>query len=226
MDKSSPLAEIADEPLSRRGFLGRSVKYLSVAAAGTFLYTWRVEPHWVEVVERAMPIAGLPTSMVGKRLIQVSDLHAGPIVDQTFLKASLERIAELQPDAIVVTGDFMTCHGEESIAQTIDALQSLPKAPLGRLAILGNHDYGSQWRQDRVADALCRELERIDLRVLRNEVASVGDLQIAGIDEFWARSHFQPELALRDLHTGRAAVALCHNPEGADRPAWAYFLLA
>jgi predicted MPP superfamily phosphohydrolase len=223
MDMSSPLAESADAPLSRRGFLGRSVKYLSVAAAGTFLYTWRVEPHWVEVVERAMPIAGLPTSMVGKRLIQVSDLHAGPVVDQAFLKASLERIAELRPDAIVVTGDFMTCHGEESIAQTIDALQSLPAAPLGRFGILGNHDYGRRWSQSRVADALSRELERIDVRLLRNETASAGELQIAGIDEFWAGRHFQPELALRDLHTDRAAVALCHNPDGVDQPAWADF---
>ena len=209
--------------MSRRRFLGRSVKYLYLAAAGTFLYTWRIEPHWVEVVERAMPIAGLPTSMVGKRLVQVSDLHAGPVVDQAFLKASLEGIAELRPDAIVVTGDFMTCYGDESIAQTIDALQSLPAAPLGRFGILGNHDYGNRWSQNRVADSLSRELERIDVRMLRNETASAGDLQIAGVDEFWTGVHFQPELALRELHTDRAAVALCHNPDGVDQPQWASF---
>jgi predicted MPP superfamily phosphohydrolase len=223
MDQTSPVVESAIEPVSRRRFLGRSVKYLSFAAAGTFLYTWRVEPHWVEVVKRAMPIAGLPTSMVGKRLVQVSDLHAGPVVDQAYLKASLERIAELRPDAIVVTGDFMTCYGDESIAQTIDALQSLPAAPLGRFGILGNHDYGNRWSQNRVADSLSRELERIDVRMLRNETASAGELQIAGVDEFWTGVHFQPELALRELHTDRAAVALCHNPDGVDQPQWAGF---
>lgn len=223
MDQTSPAVESASEPVSRRRFLGRSVKYLYLAAAGTFLYTWRIEPHWVEVVERAMPIAGLPTSMVGKRLVQVSDLHAGPVVDQAFLKASLEGIAELRPDAIVVTGDFMTCYGDESIAQTIDALQSLPAAPLGRFGILGNHDYGNRWSQNRVADSLSRELERIDVRMLRNETASAGDLQIAGVDEFWTGVHFQPELALRELHTDRAAVALCHNPDGVDQPQWASF---
>jgi len=223
MYQTSPAVESASEPVSRRSFLGRSVKYLSLAAAGTFLYTWRVEPHWVEVVERAMPIAGLPTSMVGKRLVQVSDLHAGPVVDQAFLKASLEGIAELRPDAIVVTGDFMTCYGDESIAQTIDAIQSLPAAPLGRFGILGNHDYGNRWCQNRVADSLSRELERIDVRLLRNETASAGELQIAGVDEYWAGPHFQPELALRELHTDRAAVALCHNPDGVDQPQWAGF---
>ncbi|BBO30513.1 metallophosphoesterase [Lacipirellula parvula] len=193
---------------------------MGAVAAATMLYTWRVEPHWVEVVERPLPIAGLPPSMVGKRLVQVSDLHVGPVVDQDYIISSLERIAELRPDAIIVTGDFMTCHGDESVAQTLDAMRALPPAPWGRLAILGNHDYGSRWRQDYVADALCRGLEKMDVRVLRNEVAMVGDLQVAGVDEYWAGKHFQPERALRDLDTGRAALALCHNPDGVDQPQW------
>ena len=221
MDKSSLIAEIADEPLSRRGFLGRSVKYLSFAAAGTFLYTWRVEPHWVEVVEWPMPIEGLPTELVGKRLVQVSDLHAGPIVDQNFLTSSLEGIAELRPDAIVVTGDFMSCDGDESIGQAMDALRALPTAPLGRLAILGNHDYGEGWVKDRVANKLCDGLVQLDIRPLRNEVADLGVLQVAGIDDLWAGRHFQPERALRDLSSDRPALALCHNPDGVDRPEWA-----
>lgn len=220
MDSSSPTVEIAGEPLSRRGFLGRSVKYLSFAAAGTFLYTWRVEPHWVEVVEWPMPIEGLPTELVGKRLVQVSDLHAGPVVDQNFLTSSLEGIAELRPDAIVVTGDFMTCDGDESVAQAIDAMRALPTAPLGRLAILGNHDYGRRWRQDGAAAQLCSGLEKLDIRPLRNEVGAIGGLQIAGVDDFWT-SHFQPERTLRDLATDRPALALCHNPDGVDQPAWA-----
>jgi predicted MPP superfamily phosphohydrolase len=170
-----------------------------------------------------MPIVGLPSSMVGKRLVQVSDLHAGPVVDQSFLKASLEGIAELRPDVIVVTGDFMTCDRDESIAQVIDALRSLPAAPLGRFGILGNHDYGHRWSHIDVADSLSRRLERIDIRMLRNETASAGELQIAGVDEFWTGPRFQPELALRDLHTDRAAVALCHNPDGVDQPQWADF---
>ena len=206
--------------LSRRRFLGRAIKGLGVAAAGTFLYTWRVEPHWVEVVRQRLPIAGLPHELIGKRLVQVSDLHAGPIVDQSFLKASLEGIAEWQPDAIVVTGDFMSCDGDESIGQALDAMRSLPAAPLGRLAILGNHDYGDRWVQNSVANKLCAGLERLDIQPLRNEVGSLGALQVAGVDDLWAGSHFQPERALRDLASDRPALALCHNPDGVDAPEW------
>jgi uncharacterized protein len=212
----------SSDPLSRRRFLARSVKTVGAVAAATIFYTWRIEPHWVEVVERPLPIAGLPTSMVGKRLVQVSDLHVGS-TDQAYLVSTLEQIGEMRPDAIVVTGDFMTCFGDESIAPALEVMQALPQAPLGRLAILGNHDYGSGWRQDAVADALCRGLEKVDIRVLRNEAAAIGDLQVAGVDDLWAGPRFQPERALRDLHTDRAAVALCHNPDGVDQPQWAGF---
>ena len=206
--------------MSRRRFLGRSAKYLSIAAAGTFLYTWRVEPHWVEVVERTMPIDGLPAEMIGKRLVQVSDLHAGPVVDQQFLISSLEGIAELKPDAIVLTGDFMSCDGDEEIGTTLDMLRALPPAPLGRLAILGNHDYGAKWVRDQVANKLCDGLARLDIQPLRNEVAALGALQTAGIDDLWAGNHFQPERALRDLRSDLPALALCHNPDAVDRPEW------
>src|SRR5690606_31142846 len=148
-------------------FLARSVKTMGAVAAATLFYTWRIEPHWVEVVKRPLPIVGLPPSMVGKRLVQLSDLHVGS-TDSAYLVSTLEQIAELRPDAIVVTGDFMTCFGDESIAPALEVLRALPQAPLGRLAILGNHDYGSAWRQDAVAEALCRGLEKVDIRVLRN----------------------------------------------------------
>ena len=79
-------------------------------------------------------------------LIQISDLHAGPIVDQTYLAGTLAAIEQLRPDWIVLTGDFMTCDGAEQIDRALEAVSSLPEAPLGVAAVLGNHDYGEGWR--------------------------------------------------------------------------------
>jgi len=46
--------------ITRRQFLKAT---LGVAASGLGigLYTWQIEPHWVEVVSRKLPIQGLPT---------------------------------------------------------------------------------------------------------------------------------------------------------------------
>lgn len=48
------------------------------AAAGLGLYTWRVEPHWLEIVRRPLPVRALPPRLAGRTLIQMSDVHVGP----------------------------------------------------------------------------------------------------------------------------------------------------
>ncbi len=207
---------------TRRKFLRRAIGGGGALVVGAGLYGWRVEPHWVEVVRRPLAIDGLPAHLVGKRLVQISDLHIGPVVDPAYMRRALESIAELEPDAIVITGDLMTCENDEQVNQTLETMRALPSAPLGRLAVLGNHDYGDGWSQEAPADQISRGLERLDVQVLRNEVADVGGLQVVGVDDFYT-SHFQPELAFAQLRKDAPTLALCHNPDAIDRPAWSDF---
>jgi predicted MPP superfamily phosphohydrolase len=213
---------LAARKFSRRKFLRRTLAGAATAAGGALFYTWRIEPHWVEVVQQSLPIAHLPDALVGKRLIQVSDLHVGTVVDQSYLVRSLESIAELRPDLVVVTGDFMTCHGDEQVGRALEAIRALPPAPLGRFAVLGNHDYGDWWQQYGAADKLVDGLESLDVRVLRNQTADAGGLQLAGVDDLWSRD-FRPERALADLDASRPAIVLLHNPDGVDQPVWGDF---
>src|SRR5688500_4264135 len=46
--------------LKRREFLWCSHGTSAAAAAGVVGYTFAIEPHWLEVVERSLPIAELP----------------------------------------------------------------------------------------------------------------------------------------------------------------------
>ena len=75
----------------------------SVAAVvGVSSYTWRIEPHWLEVVDRVMPVVGLPRELRNKKLIQLSDLHIGPRVDDSYLLSTFSAIADLAPDIVVI----------------------------------------------------------------------------------------------------------------------------
>jgi uncharacterized protein len=143
----------------------------------------------------------------------------GPIVDQEFLIRWVEGVVELEPDLIAITGDFMTCDGDEQVPRVVELMRALPRPPLGRFAILGNHDYGDGWRHAEAASRLARELERLDLAVLRNESAQFGGLQVAGVDDFYT-PNFKPERALADIDQSRPAIAMCHNPDGVDQPGW------
>jgi len=60
--------------------------------------------------------------------------------------------------------------------------------PLGVWAILGNHDYGEGWHVESIARTLAEQLGRLSIRVLRNELAWIGDygLQLIGLDDLWA----------------------------------------
>src|SRR5947209_20631213 len=91
---------------SRRRFLKRAAWSLLGLGAAGYGYAWLIEPHWVEYVERDLAIAGLPSALVGRTLVQLSDLHIGPEVGDDYLVQHFRRPADRKPDVVAVTGDF------------------------------------------------------------------------------------------------------------------------
>src|SRR6478736_2937093 len=90
----------ANEPLSRRSWLKRAIVGGTGVVLGTGAYTHWIEPYWVEIVRRDLPVAGLPIGLRGKTLVQVSDVHIGDRVSDSFLIHSFKQIAEWKPDIV------------------------------------------------------------------------------------------------------------------------------
>lgn len=208
--------------LTRRKFLRRSGAGLAGSVVTTGFYAWRIEPHWVAVVERWLPIAQLPAALTGKRLVQISDLHVGTRVDDAYLMATLDRVRDLSPDILVITGDFVSYRGDATFPQLDRVLGHLPRGKCATLAVLGNHDYGRQWSQADVADQITTRLRRLDIVVLRNERCTVDGFEVVGLDDYWG-PHFAPQKALGGLDPAKPAVVLCHNPDVVDLPIWGEF---
>jgi predicted MPP superfamily phosphohydrolase len=76
---------------SRRRFLRASATAVA-SGLGLGLYAWQVEPHWLEVVRRPLPIAGLPRALQGRTLAQLSDIHVGPPVADAYIVHTFERV--------------------------------------------------------------------------------------------------------------------------------------
>src|SRR3954454_14969752 len=145
--------------ITRRQLLRRSAAAIVASGALTFGYTWRIEPHWVQIVRRTLPIEQLPDTLLGKTLIQISDLHIGPVVDDDYMAAALRKGSSLNADILAITGDFMTCRGSEQLDHTMRILNAnLRPAKLATIGILGNHDYSASWQDDVVANRLTRRL--------------------------------------------------------------------
>ena len=202
-------------PISRRQFLTGLIATTGL----TGLYTWRVEPTWVEFVRRDLPIVNLPAALAGRTLVQLSDIHIGAQVDDDYLARVFASVTALRPDLVVHTGDLITYAGDRTIAQARNVLATFPRGKLGTFATLGNHDYGRNWSEPLVALQVARLLTQAGCTVLRNQAAEVAGLSIVGLDDLWARRFF-PDLALRRLVPGQPALVLSHNPDTCDIQAW------
>jgi predicted MPP superfamily phosphohydrolase len=203
--------------MTRRRFFGTVLG--GVAASG--LYTWRIEPHWVEIVRRPLPIRGLPRSLEGKSLAQISDVHVGLRVDDDYLIDVFSRVAALAPDIVVLTGDLVSFH-DEVFDQMQRVYRAFPRGRLATVGVLGNHDYGSWWSHPEIAQQVVEIVTPLGLTILRNEVRDVDGLQIVGLDDWWAK-RFDPVRALSCVDNSRAAIVLSHNPDTVDQPGWAGF---
>ena len=204
--------------MTRRKFLRWSAGAAAAGAVGVTGYTFGIEPHWVEIVRRDLPIRGLPSSLADARLAQISDLHVGPSVAESYLIQCLAKVAQLKPDILVLTGDFVTYRGPEQLTQLRRLLTHLPRVRLGTFGVLGNHDYGRHWSQAEVAEGIAGELTHAGVLVLRNQATVIEGLTVLGMDDLWAR-RFDAELALTPSQASPALV-LCHNPDAVDQPGW------
>jgi predicted MPP superfamily phosphohydrolase len=168
-----------------------------------------------------MPVQGLPPSLAGKRLVQISDLHIGPSVDDDYMIDAFDRVTALAPDVVAITGDFLThqeSRGEAQYEQLRRVLAHVPRGQLATVGILGNHDYGRNWAEESVARRVVGEAERAGVMVLRNAVSNVSGLDVIGVDDLWANTA-RPRAALAK-RTSDAAIVLCHNPDALDDLKW------
>jgi uncharacterized protein len=203
----------------------QALKTLVVAGSGTIavgLYTWRVEPHWLELTYPDLPIWGLSSELEGRTLAQISDLHVGPKVDDDYIIESFRRVQELAPDFVVFTGDWITYRGPSQFDQLRRILEHMPHGRLGTVSILGNHDYGFRWKMVEVADQVVGIARAAGVTVLRNQALTVAGLQFIGLDDLWG-PRFDPAELLAQRGQDVSTIVLCHNPDAADRPVWASY---
>jgi len=84
-------------------------------------------------------IKDLPTEMNGLKIIQISDLHIGPVIGTKYVEKIVQAANELNADIIALTGDIGDGPVEKH-KETIECLKKL-KSRLGIFYIPGNHEY-------------------------------------------------------------------------------------
>ncbi|MCB0524241.1 MAG: metallophosphoesterase [Saprospiraceae bacterium] len=206
--------------MNRRKFIKNTLWGTTGISLFSGFYAWQIEPFWLEFVKVKMPIQNLPDGLVGKTLMQISDIHIGKRFDHHFVIESLAKAKEFNPDFVVYTGDYVSANKDEiQFDKLEETLHSAVHGRLGTIGILGNHDYGRNWSQSAVADTLSEMLSSKGIQLLRNESAEVNGLHFRGFDDFWG-TNFNPEKAMQGFDRSKANIVLCHNPDVCDLGVW------
>jgi predicted MPP superfamily phosphohydrolase len=206
--------------MNRRKYIKQT--FWGITGLGLFsgLYTWQIEPFWLEIVKLKMPIKNLPDELIGKTLMQISDIHIGDRFDYHFVIDSFKKVKELEPDFVVYTGDYVSLSNDEVQYDKLqETLKNIVHGRLGTLGILGNHDYGKNWSQISIANNIADKLEQSGIKVLRNESVELNGINFIGFDDYWGRN-FNPEKAMNGFDKSKANIALCHNPDVCDIDIW------
>ena len=202
----------------RRAFLLRAIGAGAAAiAGGAGLFAIRNALGALRVTHHEVTLANLPRVLDGTKIVQLTDLHVGPMIGRDWLANVVARTNALSPDVVAITGDLV----DGSVAQLRDSVAPLAglKARYGVFFVTGNHEYYSgvvEWEA---------ELGRLGVRVLRNEHVRVGaaadgtgeSFDLAGVDDYNAKGFAHghgPDMprAVAGRAAGRALVLMAHQP--------------
>jgi predicted MPP superfamily phosphohydrolase len=212
--------ELTTAPLTPEITRRSLLKTLLYGGAGLALYSGEIERHWIDVVHRQIRIAGLPEAFDGWRIAQLSDIHLDEFTEPFLLREAIQHINHLQPDMVLLTGDFVSAEvlsKKTTIGAAWECASILTEiACPRRYAILGNHDVMAG--ADEVADALNTH----DIPVLRNAFVPIergnGRMWLAGVeDPLLGRPN--PDRAIPAAIRNQAhepVVLMCHAPDFAD----------
>jgi uncharacterized protein len=207
----------SDPPLdpARRTAMARLAAWtVAVVSGGLAVVAIRAARNPIAVSRVNVSLSRLPKTHDGLRLVQITDIHVGPTIGRAFVADVVQRVNELAPDIVAITGDLVDGSVDE-LRAAVSPLADL-RARHGVYFVTGNHEYFSG------ADAWLAELPRLGIRVLRNERVSIGEgadsFDLAGVDDHSASRYGGPsheealERALGGRDRARELVLLAHQP--------------
>lgn len=207
---------------SRRAFL-RTAAVASVGTAAALGVGGEREAYGdPDITRQQLFFPDLPPGLDGLRLVQLSDLHAGPLIGPAILRRWRILAERERPELLLFTGDLVDSRAEE-LAPLLEAFRGF-RPPLGTFCVLGNHDYFDDPRP------LWRNLEAEGIRCLENRAALVPrrgtQLALIGLQDPMARNgRFmhkvfgpgpRPAEATRGLPEGAFRLCMNHRPSEWD----------
>lgn len=146
-------------------------------------------------------------------IAQLSDLHIGPTIGESFVRECVERVNALGPDMVVITGDLVD-RTIDRVKGSLEPLRGL-RSKHGTYFILGNHEYfhGPQ--------SIIDHLRTLGITPLLNENVIIGSgsgrFNLIGINDLVSKRFgelpYDIEKAFKGVDAELPSVVLAHQPK-------------
>lgn len=194
-----------------QGFNKKEKIILIFISFGFSIYSY-FETQYLEIIKIEFKTCKLPKDTNKIKILQIADLHLGPLMGMDKINLVKEVWEKEKPDIVVSTGDLVDGNmGKRN--EFVEKFREL-KAPLGKYAILGNHEYYRGWRQ------AINFTQKAGFKILRNEFVNVKDvLYIVGLDDKTCKyfdvcdSNFDESKILKMIPQDKFILLLKHQPE-------------
>ncbi|MBW2064360.1 MAG: metallophosphoesterase [Deltaproteobacteria bacterium] len=170
------ISSIASRDLSslvlpaRQSFL---VILVLCAVAGTYAF---FEALAVRTDHLVIKTSKIPKELGKVRIVQISDVHLGIIVQENRLKRIIDRVKEADPDILVSTGDLLD--GQLADVSTLAAMFRQIHPRYGKFAVTGNHEFYVGLEHS------LKFMNEAGFTILRGEWVSVGGaVTLIGVDD-------------------------------------------
>ncbi len=152
------------------------------------------------------------------RIVQLADLHITTFTSRDRMERLVEKVNELKPDLIVITGDIIDNELKPYLDKNMKDIFINFKSNYGVYAVLGNHDYYGGDAEEAMV-----EFTASGMTVLRDTAVEIDDLGIvlAGRDDLHSGAYtLKPRMPLADIINGfdrdKPLIVLNHQPLEAE----------
>lgn len=144
------------------------------------------------------------------RIVLLTDIHLGQVLGRSYAEELVEKVNNLQPDLILISGDMLDERLHYVVSQ--DSLSPMKNfnSPNGVFLAFGNHDYLDQ------PEVWQKMLETNNIQVLRDQDIRIGNLKITGINDFSHNRTNHTLEALSKENNAYYSIVLDHQPRKFD----------
>ena len=151
------------------------------------------------------------------RLVQISDSHLGTTMSGEKFTQYIEEINNLEPDIVVITGDFIDDQTPyEDLKTATEGLGKL-KTKYGIYFVFGNHDKGYYNNREYDEEDIIKILQDNNVKILEDECVDIAEnVILIGRQDKKIRNRKSMQDLITDIDKNKYLIVLDHQPGDYD----------